>query len=63
MYGNPILSKNMVLLEVKTVLGLPLWLTEFLSKNKIYKTSFSKYSQAYELMKATKLLGGKKYVA
>lgn len=63
MYGNPILSKNMVLLEVKTVLGLPLWLTEFLSKNKIYKTSFSKYSRAYELINLTETLGGKKYVA
>ena len=26
---------------------MPLWLTEILSQGKIYKTSFSKYGEAY----------------
>ncbi len=42
-----VLSSDYVLLEVKTVLGLPSWFLEFLSENRIYKTSFSKYGTAY----------------
>ncbi len=42
-----VLSNDFVLLEVKTVMGLPNWLLEFLSENSIYKTSFSKYGTAY----------------
>lgn len=39
-----------VLMEVKTGYAMPLWLCEFLSANKIYKTSFSKYGEAYKIM-------------
>ena len=28
--------------------GLPLWMTQFLSREKLYKTSFSKYGTAYQ---------------
>lgn len=42
-----ILEDNKVLLEVKTVNGLPFWLTSFLSNERVYKTSFSKYGTAY----------------
>jgi hypothetical protein len=49
-YGNSILGENQVLLEVKTGDALPLWLVKFFSKNKIYKTSFSKYGTAYAQM-------------
>ena len=34
-------------MEIKTSGAIPLWLTRFLSENKIYKTSFSKYGTAY----------------
>lgn len=37
-----------VIMEVKTPGGLPSWLTDYLSKNKIYKASFSKYGVAYK---------------
>ncbi len=43
-----VLSGDYVLLEVKTVMGLPAWFLEFLSANGIYKTSFSKYGKAYQ---------------
>ncbi len=43
-----ILSDDNVLLEVKTVIGLPKWFLGFLSENDIYKTSFSKYGTAYQ---------------
>ncbi len=43
-----VLSNEYVLLEVKTVMGLPPWFLEFLSENDIYKTSFSKYGMAFQ---------------
>ena len=46
-YGTPVLNEDKVLLEVKTAGAIPLWLIHFLSTNKIYKTSFSKYGTAY----------------
>ena len=36
-----------VLMEIKTSGAVPLWLTEVLSRERIYKTSFSKYGTAY----------------
>ena len=50
-YGNPILKEDQVLMEVKTAGAIPLWMVEFLSGNKIYKTSFSKYGTAYRTIK------------
>jgi len=47
-YGIPILNENEVLMEIKSLNSYPLWLTEFLSKNNIYKTNFSKYGNAYK---------------
>ncbi len=42
-----VLDDDYVLLEVKTVQGLPFWLIEFFNQQNIYKTSFSKYGTAY----------------
>lgn len=50
-YGNPILKEDQVLMEIKTAGAIPLWMVEFLSENKIYKTSFSKYGTAYRTIK------------
>lgn len=49
-YGAPILRKDLVLMEIKTAGAIPLWLVKILSDNKIYKTSFSKYGTAYQMM-------------
>ena len=49
-YGTSILPEGKVLLELKAPGAIPLWLTDFLSKHKIYKTSFSKYGTAYQTM-------------
>ena len=54
-YGNPLLDGDKILMEIKCSGGIPLWLTEFLSKEKIYKTSFSKYGEAYRTMIYPKL--------
>ncbi len=47
-YGTSILDRNQVLMEIKTGTAIPLWLTEILSTNRIYKTTFSKYGNAYK---------------
>lgn len=49
-YGTSILPEGMVLMEIKCSGGIPLWLTHVLSKEKIYKTSFSKYGTAYQTL-------------
>jgi len=54
-YGTPILPENRVLMEIKCSGGIPLWMTHALSEEKIYKTSFSKYGTAYEMLIFPKL--------
>lgn len=46
-WGTQLLEEGKVLMEVKTAGGIPMWLTDFMTKNQIYKTSFSKYGEAY----------------
>lgn len=46
-YGTSILDKDKVLMEIKVANAMPLWLSGLLSEEGIYKTSFSKYGQAY----------------
>ena len=45
--GMAILPEGRVLMEIKCSGAIPLWMTEILSRHKIYKTSFSKYGRAY----------------
>lgn len=49
-YGTPLLPENMTLMELKCSASIPLWLVHILSKEHIYKTSFSKYGTAYKTM-------------
>lgn len=49
-YGERILEPGMVLMELKCSGGIPMWMTETLSAECIYKTSFSKYGTAYKTM-------------
>jgi SPX domain protein involved in polyphosphate accumulation len=46
-YGKSVLPEGKTLMEIKCSGAIPLWMTDVLSKNKIYKTSFSKYGRAY----------------
>ena len=46
-YGTPVLDDNYVLMEIKVAEAMPLWLVKVLSRNNIYKTSFSKFGTAY----------------
>ena len=60
-WGAPLLPPGMLLMELKTSGGIPMWMTQWLSKNRIYKTSFSKYGTAYETAIFPHEEGGKKY--
>ena len=46
-YGFAVLPEGRTLMEIKCHGAIPLWMVEVLSKNKIYKTSFSKYGRTY----------------
>ena len=48
LHHKPLLEPDTVLLEIKTSGGLPLWLTHWLTRYHLYKTSFSKYGTAYQ---------------
>lgn len=48
--GTSLLGEGLVLMEIKTAGGIPLWMSHFLAAHKIFKTSFSKYGTAYETM-------------
>ena len=48
--GYQILPEGYVLMEVKTMYGYPQWLTKVLGDNRLYKSSFSKYGNAYKEM-------------
>lgn len=58
--GQSILEAGKVLMEIKTSGGIPLWLTHALTRERIFKTSFSKYGTAYNEMI---LSGGYEYAA
>lgn len=47
-YGTPILPDGMSIMEIKCSGGIPLWMTELLTREHIYKTPFSKYGNAYK---------------
>lgn len=46
--GNNILPDGYILMEIKSGGSIPLWFVSILSKLKVYKTSFSKYGNAYQ---------------
>lgn len=46
-YGQSLLEADKVLMELKCSGGIPMWMTEVLSEEHVYKTSFSKYGTAY----------------
>ncbi len=61
-YGTPILREGHALMEIKIASAMPLWLTQLLAENQIFKTSFSKYGNAYQsMMRKEQYDGGKKY--
>lgn len=60
-WGIPLLAPGLTLMELKCSGGLPLWMVEVLSKEQIYKTSFSKYGTAYQNIIFPNVRGDLKY--
>lgn len=46
-FGSPLLKEDAVLMEIKTIGGIPLWLSHILSEQEIFRRPFSKYGEAY----------------
>lgn len=51
-YGENILKPGQILMELKTAGGIPLWMVDILTGQRLQKTSFSKYGSAYMTMLA-----------
>lgn len=49
-YGRNLLRPGQTLMEIKTPGGIPLWMVEILTREKLHNTSFSKYGSAYMTM-------------
>lgn len=49
-YGAPLLAPGQTLMEIKTPFSIPLWMVRVLSDEKIGRTTFSKYGNAYRAM-------------
>lgn len=45
--GQAVLEQDKIIMEIKCAGGIPLWMVQILSEEKLYKTSFSKYGTAY----------------
>ena len=48
MEGEPLLPEGYSILEVKVQGAMPMWLSKILDEGRIYKSSFSKYGEAYK---------------
>lgn len=60
-WGTPLLEDGKVLMELKCAGGIPLWMAHVLSREHIYKTSFSKYGTAYQTLIFPNTKGGLMY--
>lgn len=49
-YGENILKPGQTLMEIKTSGGIPIWMVNVLTDQRLQKTSFSKYGSAYVTM-------------
>lgn len=45
--GYPLLENGQVMMELKISAGMPIWMSQLLAGEKIFKTSFSKYGTYY----------------
>ena len=46
-YGTLLLPKDKIVMEIKTLGGMPVWMAQALSEHKIYPAPFSKYGRCY----------------
>ena len=60
--GHKVLPEGHILMEVKTMYGYPRWLLDVMNKHHIYKSSFTKYGNAYKQMILGKMPEGFKNI-
>ena len=60
-WGKPLLKEGLVLMEIKSPDRIPMWMTKLLSRERIYRSSFSKYGTAYEQIIFPKLKEATQY--
>lgn len=51
--GIPLLPEGMRLMEIKLTGAMPLWLCSLLSRERLFRTGFSKYGRGYTLLHQT----------
>lgn len=61
-YGKPLFTEKMYLMELKCYGAMPLWLSHLLSSLEIYPYSFSKYGKAYENMLGRQEAGNGEFI-
>lgn len=61
-YGTSLLSQGICLMELKLSENMPLWMAQMLSGMRIYRSTFSKYGAAYQLIQAANTKGDIQYV-
>lgn len=47
-HGNPVLTEDLIIMEIKVPKAIPLWFVKVLSEYQIYSHSFSKYGTCYQ---------------
>lgn len=57
-YGTELMEYGRTLMEIKTSGGIPLWMSHCLADNKVYKTTYSKYGNAYKQIWENNRQGG-----
>lgn len=60
-YGHELLPEGKILLEVKTMEGLPFWLLKFLDENNLRRANFSKYGLGYTRYMLDKIFRDESY--
>ncbi|MGN0305150.1 MAG: polyphosphate polymerase domain-containing protein, partial [Lachnospiraceae bacterium] len=60
-WGSSLLPEELTLMEIKCSGGIPLWMTHILSRECLFKTSFSKYGMAYQKIIYPQMKGDLQY--
>lgn len=60
-WGTDLLEPDQVLMELKAPGAIPLWMVRLLTEMRLYKTSFSKYGTAYQILLEQEWKGARQY--
>ena len=60
-WGTPLLGPDQMLMELKAPGAIPLWMVHLLTELRLYKTSFSKFGTAYQILLEQERKGVNRY--